>query len=209
MGKKNSGSREAALARREEQERQNRIRTGSHRINGLFDGTFDEPFFANRQQAFLDYATPQLDDQYGDTQRQLTYALTRSGLLDSSVRGEKVADLQKSYDINRQGIADQARQEANASRNAVEDARANLISMLNVTGDAQGATNAALARSTALSQPGTYSPLSQLFADFTGGLGTQAALERANYYSGGASGGSRYSTGLFAPRSSAVRVSGG
>ena len=37
------------------------------------------------------------------------------------------------------------------------------------------------------------------FADFTAGLGTQAALERANYYSGGQTP-VRYSTGLFAPK---------
>ncbi len=80
--------------------------------------------------------------------------------------------------------------------------------MLNATGDAQGAAQAALARSTALSQPGTYSPLAQLFQDSTGMLAQQAAAERAAYYSGGAYA-PRFNTGLFTPRSSSVTVRGG
>lgn len=209
MGKKNTGSREAAQARADEQKRQAEIRGGTARINSLFDSQFNDDFFNKRRDAFIDYARPQLDDQYGDAQKELTFALARGGLLNSSVRGQKAGDLQQRYDLNAQSLADEAMAEANKARGSVEDARSNLIAMLNATGDAAGASNAAMARATALSQPASYSPLSQLFADFTGTLGTQAALERANYYSGGASGAPRYQTGLFAPRSGAVRVSGG
>lgn len=208
MGKKNAGAKEAQQARSDEQARQQRIREGTSSINALFDKQFNDGFFDKRRQAYLGYATPQLDEQYGDSQKQLTYALTRSGLLDSSARGEEAARLQKRYDLGKQSIADQAVGEATTARNAVEDARANLIAMLNATGDAQGAAQAALARSTALSQPGTYSPLAQLFQDSTGMLAQQAAAERAAYYSGGAYA-PRFNTGLFTPRSSSVTVRGG
>jgi hypothetical protein len=76
--------------------------------------------------------------------------------------------------------------------------------MLNATGDAQGAATSAVARSAALSQPAAYSPLSNLFADFTGALGTQAAAERAYAYGGGPR--PTVSTGLFAPRKGAVAL---
>lgn len=167
------------------------------------DGGFNEKFFDHRRQAFLDYANPQLEDQYGKAQKELTFALARSGTLDSSMRGEKAGELQKAYDLNKQQIADQAISYETEARNAVEDARANLVTMLNVTGDATGAANSAIARAQALSKPVAFSPISNLFADFTSTLGTQAAMERANYYSGGQTG-ARYSTGLFAPSSSAV-----
>lgn len=170
------------------------------------NGGFNDQFFADRRKAFLDYATPQLEDQYGDAQRQLTFALARNGTLDSSIRADKAAELQKKYDLNKQMIADQAVASETDARNAVEDARANLIATLNASGDAQGAAQSALARAAALSKPAAYSPLTQLFADFTSTLGTQAALERANYYSGGQTG-ARYSTGLFAPNRGAVKVS--
>lgn len=194
------------MARQEEQARQQKIRQGTQSINSLF-GQFDDKFFDKRQKAFIDYARPQLDDQRGDAEKQLTYHLARSHLLDSSVRGEKAADLQKTYDLNAQQIADQARADATGSRNQIEDARANLIATLNATGDATGASNAAMARATALSATPAYSPLSGLFAEFMGGLGQQAAFERANAYSGGQTG-ARYDTGLFGPRTGAVRVTG-
>lgn len=204
MGKK-SGGNEAKKARQAEEKRQAEIRAGTTRVNDIFK-QFDDGFFDGRQKAFMDYASPQLEDQYGDAQKQLTFALTRNGTLDSSIRGEKTGELQKAYDLNKQQIADQALASSTEARNATEDARANLIATLNATGDATGAANAALARSSALSKPAAYSPLTNLFADFTSTLGTQAALERANYYSGGSTG-SRYNTGLFAPSTGAVKVS--
>ena len=157
---------------------------------------FDDDFFSGRRQAYIDYASPQLEEQYGDAQKQLTFALTRSGNLDSSMRADKSAELQKMYDINKQKIADDALSYETQARNSVEDARSNLIATLNATGDAQGAANAALARSQALSQSPSYSPISQLFTDFTAGLGTQAAMERAEAASQGGYK-SRYNTGLF------------
>jgi hypothetical protein len=122
-------------------------------------------------------------------------------LLDSSARGEKLGDLQKLYDTQKQAVADKALSYETSARNSVEDARANLIQTLNATGDAEGAANSALARSQALSQPDAYSPLGQLFTDFTNGLGIQAAQERS-YAAGGAK--PLYNTGLF---SNAGRVS--
>lgn len=205
MGGGKGGGGEAAAARQDEQERQQRIREGTSSINDTFDSQFNDGFFGNRRKAFLDYASPQLEDQYGDAQKELTFALARNGTLDSSVRGAKTGELQKKYDLNKQMLADQALASETDARNAVEDARSGLIVSLNATGDATGAANSALARASALSKPAAYSPLSQLFADFTGTLGTQAAIERANYYSGGQTGG-RYSTGLFAPNSGAVVV---
>lgn len=170
---------------------------------------FGDDFFAGRRQAYLDYASPQLEDQYGKAQKELAFALSRANLLDSSVRGDKVAELQQKYDLNKQQIADQALASETDARNAVESGRADLISMLNATGDAQGAVNSAMSRAAALSQPAAFSPLTSLFADFTSGLGQQAALEKANAFAGSGAGQAqigRYNTGLFGSNPNAVRV---
>lgn len=162
-------------------------------------GGFNDDFFDSRKQAYIDYATPQLEDQYSDAQKQLTYALARSGNLDSSARGEKVSELQKKYDLNKQKVADDALSYSNQARTSVEDARSNLVATLNATGDAEGAANQAMARAGVLSQPVAFNPLSQLFADFTAGLGTQAAQERANAVLGDKLYPVPYKTGLFTP----------
>ena len=199
MAKKGGSNKQANQARAEELQRQNTIRDGTARIDNTFNSQFNDGFFDKRKTAFLDYATPQLEDQYADANKQLTYALSRSGLLDSSVRAQKEGELQKQYDLNKQQIGDQALSYSTEARTNVEKARSDLVTMLNATGDAEGAANSALSRATALSQPQAFSPLTQLFADFTSGLGTQAQLERS-YAAGGPE--PRYNTGIFATQKS-------
>lgn len=170
---------------------------------GLFSGVqtstgaFGGNFFDDRAKAFVDYATPQLESQRGDAAKDLIFALTRSGNLDSSSRATKEGELQKLYDIQRQNVVDQGQAYANTARTNVEDARSDLIKTLNATGDAQGAASGAINRAAALSQPDKFDPLSQLFADFTATLGSQYALERseANAQKDYA----RHNLGLFKP----------
>lgn len=167
-------------------------------------GQFGDEFYSGRKNAYLDYATPQLNDQYSEAQKQLAFSLDRSGLLDSSVRAQKEADLRRLYDQNRQQVADQGLNYETTARSNVEDARSNLIAMLNSTGDVEGAVNAANARAKALSASDTYSPLANLFSSFTGTLGQQAALEKsaalANSYSSGGT------TGLFGTNKKSVKT---
>lgn len=164
---------------------------------GTVAGAFTPDFFKGRRDAYTSFATPQLEDQYGKTQKELIFSLDRGGNLDSSARAEKSADLMKLYDIQKQSVADKALAYENQTRNSVEDARSNLIATLNATGDAEGAAKSALARADILSAPTEYSPLGQLFTDFTNTLGIQAAQERSF-----AAGGSKptYNTGLFSNR---------
>lgn len=208
MGKKGGSQKQANIARYEEQQRQEAIRQGTANIDSMFNSQFTDDYFKKQGQNFLDYANPQIEQQYADAKKELTYSLSRSGLLDSSVRADKEAELQKKYDLNKQQIADQALSYSTDARNNVEKSRSDLIALLNATGDAQGAANSAMSRATALSQPQAYSPLTQLFGDFTSALGTQAAIEKANAMSsayGGPQYG-RYNTGLFG-NSKSVAVS--
>lgn len=168
-------------------------------------GQFGDDFYKKLGDNYTNYAQPQLDRQFGDAQKQLTYSLARGGNLDSSTRGFQEGQLKTLYDTNTRAVKDTALNNTNDARNNVESARADLIRTLNTSGDAEGATSSALARANSLSQPQGYSPLGQMFSTFTAGLGTQAALEKANYYSGGAVA-PRYNTGLFG-NSGAVKVS--
>lgn len=168
-------------------------------------GGFTDDFYKGREKAYSDFATPQLEDQQAEARKQLTFALDRSHLLDSSARADQEASLAKIAGTAKQQIADTALATGNQARTAVEGARADLINTLDSTGDVEGSVNNALARTTALSAPTQFSPLGSVFANFTGALGTQAAAEKAQYYSNGAIK-PAFNTGLFAP-SSSVKVS--
>jgi hypothetical protein len=195
-GGKNAASREAERARAEEEARQARIRKGTKSINETF-GQFDDKFYGDIRDAFVNFGQPQLDDQFRDASEKNTYDLARSGTLDSSIRADRTADLQKQYDIQRQDLVDKARGYETEARNNVERARGDLISMLQVTGDATGAANSALTRAATLATPPSYSPLGQLFQDTTAMLGQQMAQERA--FALGLGPRPRNSTGLFGP----------
>ncbi len=158
---------------------------------GLYSGVerkggFDDTFFRSIRDNYTNYAIPQLTEQRDKAAKDLTFSLARAGQLDGSVRGQKSGELQKLFDLNEQQVRDQALAYENQARNNVENARADLIGTLNATGDNQQAVNSALSRATILTQPQAYSPLGQLFTDFTAQLGNQAARERAAAASGGA-----------------------
>lgn len=193
---------ESRRAREQEDARQAEIRAGRAAIDQTF-GQFDDQFFQGRREAFRDFAMPQLDQQFRDAGRALTFDLARSGLTNSSVRGEQSGRLQRLYDENRQQVDNEALSREQAARNAVEGARSNLVSLLQTTGDAQGAANQALSRANVLSAPEPFSPLGHLFTSFTNNLSTQAALERSGAMSGGRFT-PRYNTGLFGAPSNAV-----
>jgi hypothetical protein len=201
MGKKGSGN-EAEKIRSEEQARQARIRQGTGSINGMFDSQFNDAYFNSQRDNYTAYALPQLGDQHADALKELTFSLDRRGALDSSSRVGLETELERKRALAEQGVRDTALDYSNTARNNVESTRQNLISNLNVTGDAEGAVNSATARARTLSETPAYSPLSQLFVDFTSMLGTQAAAEKSFSYGAGPK--PTYSTGLFAPSSSSV-----
>lgn len=202
---KNAAKTEANRARADEEARQARIREGTTSIDNTF-GQFNDQFYGDIRDSFVEFARPQLDDQFRKAGEQNTFNLARSGTLESSMRGEQNADLQKQYDIQRQDLVDKGRGFETEARNNVERARGDLVSMLQVTGDATGAANSALSRASTLATPPAYSPLGQLFQDSTAVLGQQMAAERA--FALGLGPKPRNSTGLFgAGGGSSVKVS--
>jgi hypothetical protein len=190
----------------DEQLRQGRITEGTKAIDKTF-GQFDDNFFNNQRTGYLNYATPQLEDQFAKAQRELTFSLDRTGMLDSSARTTKEAELQKMYDTHARSIADQALAYQNQARSNIEGSRANLIATLNSTGNAEAAASSAINQASALSAPPAYSALGQLFGDFTSGLAQQAAHDR-NYSLYGPDAGGRYSssTQFFGPPRGAVQT---
>lgn len=163
----------AEQARADELARQERIRGGMTRIDNSFKG-FDDAFYKSRQDAYLNYANPQLQDQYKQQQNSLAYNLARSGLTASSEAARNAGELQRQYNLGRSTIAGEAQNQSNQARQQVEQNRAELVNQLNATGDAQQAANASLTRANMLTQQPGFSPLGQIFQNTTGLLGNAA-----------------------------------
>lgn len=202
-GSTSASEKAAEQARRDEEERQARIRQGTESIADTFS-QFDDDFYAGRKDAYVKFARPQLDEQVSDAKEQLIFALARNGTLDGSVRIDRMADIDKRYSEGLQDIESRGLDFATRARDDVENTRADIVSQLQVTGDAAGASNAALNRAVALSAPEPYSPIEQLFTDATSAFAQQAALERAHSAGYGAK--PRFNTGLFGTPDGAVKT---
>lgn len=205
MSKGGKGGSGAAAQQQQLQEalRQGQIAAGTGAINSTFDKQFDPAFFDRIKQSYLDYENPQLDKQYGDAQKQLTYSLARSGNLDSSTRADQTADLAGAYRANQQTLANNAQTAAQTARSNVESSRQSLIQALNSTGDATGAANAAATAAQGLSTPMSYSPLGDMFGGFSSALAQQGSLEKLSAMTNGIYK-PTYNTGLFGVPSNAV-----
>jgi hypothetical protein len=195
-----SGEQRAAEARRE-----NAIADAQGNIMNTFGAQFTPDFYTQRRQAYLDYAKPQLNDQYADARKQLIFSLDRSGNLASTARTTKEAELAKLYDQNNRSISDQALGYENDARNNVTNAESNLLGGIAQSGNVGASINAANNQAAALSRPDVYQPLGQLFGGFTSALRTQAGLEQLAAAAGPNSGfRPAFNTGLFAPASAVV-----
>lgn len=169
----------AAAARAREEARQAAIRDGMSRIDSAFT-QFNDDFYNARNKAYVDYAMPQLDDQWTKAQQELTYALSRNGLLNSSAGAEKMADARRDYDRQKQGIGATGINYANQARGDVERNRSDLVAQLNATADPTSAAQAAANRASSLSATPGFQPLGLLFQNVAANIGSQIETKRAN-----------------------------
>ena len=158
-------------ARQEEEARQERIRTGTEQIDNTFSG-FNGGFFDNYRSTIMDFYQPQLDQRFESAQDDLTFALARAGTLNSSAAADRQAELTSAYDASVADLLADAEGQTNQLRQRVSGEKSNLISLLNATGDADRASNDALARSQILfeAQP-DYNILPDIFGGIASGIG--------------------------------------
>ena len=167
---------EYARQRAEEEARQGRITAGKAAIDSAMAG-YDDDFYAGQAQNYMDYATPQIEDQYTDAMRSLTRALARNGTNQSSMAAERKAKLQTKLNNAQVDAARQGEAFANDTRTALAGVKNSLISQNQSLADPTLIASMAANQSNAASQLPSYNPVAQIFADATSGLATQSQLE--------------------------------
>lgn len=175
---------EAERLRQAEERRQQNIALGQQEIASAF-GQFDDNFFNQRAQSYLDFATPQLDRQFQDQMRSLTAALARSGNLNSSLRGDLMGQLQREYDTSKLSLAEQARSFADQARTGVSTAKARLMESNAQLADPGTIRNSAMAEAQGLTANPQFAQLGQLLSDLSANVSPSAAGRRAGGVTGG------------------------
>lgn len=171
---KRQAEQQAEAQRQQEENRAQRIAQGKQQINRIFGelegGDGQAPIWEQQQQAYMDYATPQLQDQFGDAREGLTYALSRQGQGRGSLSGERFADLSRDYQLQQQEVADRARGYGTQARQNVNDQRMSLMNTLQASADPGEAARQAQSAVQSLSQTPSFGTLGPLFQNVTGGL---------------------------------------
>lgn len=175
---------EAERLRQAEERRQQNIAAGQQEIAGAF-GQFNDDFFNQRAQSYLDFATPQLDRQYQDQLRQLTAALARSGNLNSSLRGDLMGQLQREYDTGKLSIAEQARATADQARTGVNTAKARLMESNAQLADPGTIRNTAMAEAQGLMVNPQFAQLGQLLSNLSANVSSGGNARTAPSVTGG------------------------
>jgi hypothetical protein len=162
---------EAERIRVAEENRQANILLGQEEIASAF-GQFDDNFYNQRGQSYLDFANPQLERQYQDQQRSLVAALTRSGNLNSSTRAELMSKLQREYDENKLNLANTARTYSDQARAATDAARARLTESNASLADPGAIRTAAEAAKSGLTINPNYQNLGSLLSNLSSSVTT-------------------------------------
>ena len=170
----------AALARQQEEERQRRVREGTAKIDEAFAG-FTPEYYEGVSKAHDGFYMPQLDRQYKAARDKLTYSLADSGGLDSTAGGKRYGDLTADYGMQRQNIADRGIAAQQDLRGSVEQNRGELVRQLETGSSIESVAGRAASDAKLKSAPQPYSPLGDLFAQWTGTAANNVALQREGY----------------------------
>lgn len=178
----------AAERRKAEEARAQRVRDSRGAVDTVF-GTYDDDFYDKRRQSYLDYANPQVQQDYEDAMGELMGALASSGRTKSSLAAKRKAKGQELMDRAQADVNMKAEGHVGDLKSALAQTKQNMYDQASTLADVDATTNLAIGQFQAASKPPVYNPLTDMFADLTAGLATQADLERRNQ--------ARFNTGLF------------
>lgn len=158
-----------------------------------FEG-FQEPFYEKRAQDYVNFALPQLSQQYQQNRNQMLFGLANRGLGQSSVADTASSNLEREAGRGRQEIADTGIAQANQLRKDVENARQQSIAQLYQSADPAQALQGAVRAASGFQAPSTFAPITNMFSNLAQQYATSQILNnyRQPYGAPGQNGGNYF-----------------
>lgn len=128
-----------------------------------FEG-FQQPFFDQRAQDYVNFAMPQLSEQFRQTRDQTRFGLANRGLLGSSAGQTQFSNLARQMEQAKQGIQDTGRGQAQDLQRQILESKNALISQLYQSADPAQGMQQAIGTAASFRQPGVYAPLANQFS---------------------------------------------
>jgi len=129
-----------------------------------FEG-FTEDFYKKRAQDYINYALPQLADQYRQARSSIGFGLANRGLQQSTVAGEASSRLEREAGRTRQGIADTGLEQANQLRRDVEASREQALAQLQQTADPAQGVRSAINSAMGFQRAPVFTPIANAFGN--------------------------------------------
>lgn len=174
---------QAQEAKEKEFKRQARLDQGKTAIDALFGPTnFGDDFYNKYTKAALDYALPQLADQYSQAKDKTTYDLARAGTLRSTAAGYAQGLIEKQNAVNEAGLRAKADTDTSALRQSIQSQQQQAYNQLYQTEDPTVAANTAATSvgNAQLTQP-NLTPMADAFKPLAIGLGSALAPAYGQY----------------------------
>lgn len=154
----------AAIAQEQEQQRQQAITKGTADINAAYAG-FTPDFYKQRQQAYVDFAMPQVSQQYRQARNQIGFNLANRGLLQSSAAGGQFSDLNRTMSQATQSVQDTGQSQAQDLQRQIEASKNQQLGYLYQSADPAGAGAQAISSAASFAQPSTFAPVANAFSN--------------------------------------------
>ena len=157
---------------------QAQLAQGTAAVNSQFS-QFGNDFYNQAAKDYTNYATPQVDQQFRNTNNDLTYSLERNGLLNSGAAVQRRASLKQALNTNLGDIANTAQDQENTLRTNVANQKSSLLSQVEAGAAPSEVAQQAQAATANLRAPTALPPVGNMFSDWAN---TYLANMSANTY---------------------------
>lgn len=135
---------------------------------------FNPNFYNQAAQDYVQYAVPQVAQQYNEARKSIDYGLANRGLYGGSAQQKANSDLNLNVGQQEQSISDNARTTATNLQSQVQSSQQNAINNLYQSADPSGAAASAVQSAAQFNVPQSFTPILNAFS----GLANQYATSQ-------------------------------
>lgn len=147
-----------------ERQRQDFVNYGGGQIEQAFKG-FDPAFYQKRAQDYINYAMPQVADQYRAAKGQVGFGLTNQGLAKSSVANKGYSDLSQQLGAAQRGVVDTGIGQAQDLQKQIEQQKTLLLGQVYQGADPANAIQQSIASAASFATPSVAPAIANTFSN--------------------------------------------
>jgi hypothetical protein len=151
---------------KQQKQQQQAIENATKQINQSFAG-YTPDWYQQQTSKFESAQMPQLQEQLGQTQKQLGFQLAGQGLGDSSAAKQLGESLSTEYGKQQQNVAQQALAQTQGLQRNIEQARSNLIGEASASQSPSTIAQQSLNVASEYAAPSAMQPLGQMFQNWS------------------------------------------